>query len=35
VYVLTFTSQAASFPNYLSLVQKMVNSFEKSQNTKQ
>lgn len=36
VYVLTFTSQAASFPNYLSLVQKMVNSFEleeKSQNT--
>ena len=35
VYVLTFTSQAASFPNYLSLVQKMVNSFEKSQNIKQ
>ena len=35
VYALTFTSQAASFPNYLSLVQKMVNSFEKSQNTKQ
>jgi hypothetical protein len=34
VYVITFTSQAASFPNYLSLVQKMVNSFEeKSQNT--
>jgi PsbP-like protein len=37
VYVLTFTSQAASFPNYLSLVQKMVNSFEleESQNIKQ
>jgi PsbP-like protein len=28
VYVITFTSQAASFPNYLSLVQKMVNSFD-------
>jgi hypothetical protein len=35
IYVLTFTSQQALFPNYLSLVQKMVNSFEKSQNTKQ
>jgi hypothetical protein len=35
IYVLTFTSQAALFPDYLSLVQKMVNTFEKSQNTKQ
>jgi hypothetical protein len=36
VYVITFTSQAASFSNYLSLVQKMVNSFEEaSQNIKQ
>jgi hypothetical protein len=35
IYVLSFTSQAASFPNYLSVVQKMVNSFEKSQNTEQ
>jgi PsbP-like protein len=35
IYVLTFTSQQALFPDYLSLVQKMVNTFEKSQNTKQ
>jgi hypothetical protein len=35
VYVLTFTSQAASFSNYLPLVQKMVNSFEESQSIKQ
>ena len=34
VYVITFTSQQALFPNYVSIVKKMVNSFEVQTKTK-